>query len=329
MDDIFKKLIDEMVEGRFDKIDNLLNNENLVDEFKEELTEFWSNRKEIQISESKHKEKIPNNQLTEHLPILQEADEILYDLFSIGIDFILFPIDHSENVDNNLCLVICFENKNVNIKEKDFLTKKFANYQIITMKPIQMINNLELNELNIKEIPQDISRLINLEFLDFRDNRIKKISPELGKLAKLISLRLDNNQISEIPNEIRHLQNLEDFSVSDNKLKEINTAIFQLSNLKYMSVMNNSITQIPQEIKNLKNLRGLTLDFNKIENLPEELLELEHLNYLSIWYNPLNDKSIDILSQLVDQNPNIYLNWGQGLNQEFLESVKYEKSRAA
>ncbi len=334
MDDIFKKLVEGMVKGRFDKIENILNDENLENELKEGLAEFWSNRKEIPLSGSENKAKLPSLQETNHPPLVEETEAILYDLQSIGIDSILFPIDHPEmgdpeNADKSICIVVCFESKNANNKEKDFLTKQFTNYQMIKMKPIQMVNNLELNELNINEIPQDISRLINLKFLDLRDNRIKKIPQEIGNLAKLISLRLDNNQISEIPNEIQFLQNLEDFSVSDNSLKEINSAIFQLPNLKYISIMNNSVTQIPQEIKNLKLLRGLTLDFNKIENLPEELLELEYINYLSVWYNPLNDKSIDVLSQLINQNPNIYLNWGQGLDQEFLESVKYERSKAA
>ena len=96
MDDIFKKLVEGMVKGRFDKIENILNDENLENELKEGLAEFWSNRKEIPLSGSENKAKLPSLQETNHPPLVEETEAILYDLQSIGIDSILFPIDHPE-----------------------------------------------------------------------------------------------------------------------------------------------------------------------------------------------------------------------------------------
>ena len=42
-----------------------------------------------------------------------------------------------------------------------------------------------------------------------------------------------------------------------------------------------------------------------------------------------DDKSLDLLSQLLRNNPKVQLNWGDGLGKKFLESVQYERKEAA
>ena len=44
--------------------------------------------------------------------------------------------------------------------------------------------------------------LINLEWLDLRDNCIKELPPEIGYAQNLQCLLLDNNNITQLPNDL-------------------------------------------------------------------------------------------------------------------------------
>ena len=52
---------------------------------------------------------------------------------------------------------------------------------------------------------KEIGQLQNLQELNLDDNQISEIPKEMGQLQNLQSLHLYNNQIKEIPKEIRQL----------------------------------------------------------------------------------------------------------------------------
>jgi Leucine-rich repeat (LRR) protein len=69
-------------------------------------------------------------------------------------------------------------------------------------------------QLKMKELPQTIANLQNLEVLDLGRNGLKEIPPQVFKLHKLRILKLDYNDISVIPSSISDLTNLEELSIS-------------------------------------------------------------------------------------------------------------------
>ncbi|HXP50056.1 MAG TPA: hypothetical protein VN922_08885 [Bacteroidia bacterium] len=69
------------------------------------------------------------------------------------------------------------------------------------------------SRFELKELPQTIASLQNLEVLDLGRNGLKKIPPQVFVLHKLRILRLDYNSISEIPSSISNLINLEELSL--------------------------------------------------------------------------------------------------------------------
>ncbi len=70
------------------------------------------------------------------------------------------------------------------------------------------------------EIPKEIGKLINLEYLSLRDNQLTgEIPKEIGKLMNLKYLWLDGNQLTgEIPKEIGKLTKLYSFIYDKNKI---------------------------------------------------------------------------------------------------------------
>ena len=181
------------------------------------------------------------------------------------------------------------------------------------------------------EIPSEIGKLTNLEYIDLYDNQLTgEIPSELGNLSNLKRLNLGSNYLTgEIPSELGNLSNLERLNLSSNHLTgEIPTEIWNLTNLEYLSIGYNQLvgeipveigkltdleelrldgniltSEIPGELGKLTNLRNLHLDFNFLTGkIPLELINLTNLQYLDLSGNRLTGKVPEDLSKLTNLN---------------------------
>ena len=103
------------------------------------------------------------------------------------------------------------------------------------MPSILLINFFNLTKIDlyshqIKEIPESIGQLVNLQELLLSYNQIKEIPASIGQLNNLQKLELSNNQIKEIPELIRQLVNLQQLCLNNNQIKEIPKSIAQFIN---------------------------------------------------------------------------------------------------
>ena len=119
-----------------------------------------------------------------------------------------------------------------------------------------VLYNLELTG----EIPTEIGKLVNLEYLILPLNKLTgEIPTEIGKLCNLKWLHLNYNRLTgKIPTEIGKLSNLVDLIMFCNDLTgEIPKEIGELCNLKQAVVDNNLlIGENPTEIVKLMNLEN-------------------------------------------------------------------------
>ena len=181
------------------------------------------------------------------------------------------------------------------------------------------------------EIPSEIGKLTNLEYIDLYDNQLTgEIPAELGNLSNLKRLNLGSNYLTgKIPSELGNLSNLERLNLSSNHLTgEIPTEIWNLTNLEYLSIGYNQLvgeipveigkltdleelrldgniltSEIPGELGKLTNLRNLHLDFNFLTGkIPLELINLTNLQYLDLSGNRLTGKVPEDLSKLTNLN---------------------------
>ena len=127
---------------------------------------------------------------------------------------------------------------------------------------------------------------------------------ELGKLANLEALQLDNNRLSgKIPAELSNLTNLEILGLDRNELSgEIPPELGKLANLTYLGLGANQITgEIPSELGKLLSLEVLGLGGNQLTGeIPPELGELQNLSYLKLSGNQLSGKIPPELGRLVN-----------------------------
>src|SRR6185369_1524759 len=67
---------------------------------------------------------------------------------------------------------------------------------------------LNLSELNLRQIPDEVSRLTWLTHLTAINNRISKVPGFLGRFRQLEELRLQENPIKLLPESLAQLTNL-------------------------------------------------------------------------------------------------------------------------
>ena len=78
--------------------------------------------------------------------------------------------------------------------------------QKITQYP--NLQELRLNRMRLKQIPEIVWSLSNLTILDLSNNKIEQISPRIGQLQYLGQLILNRNNIQSLPSEIANLLEL-------------------------------------------------------------------------------------------------------------------------
>jgi len=132
--------------------------------------------------------------------------------------------------------------------------------------------------------PSDFDKLSILSLLDFTENNISVIPPEISKLTKLKNAYLSFNCIEKIIPEICNL-NLKRLELGWNAITIIPPEISNLINIQRITLNNNGITKIPPELGKLTNLKELFLNNNKITEIPIELYQLTKLNTLDLEQN--------------------------------------------
>ncbi len=117
------------------------------------------------------------------------------------------------------------------------------------------ILNCEANE--IKEIPSEISKLINLKELDFSMNQLETIDPGISGLQFLHDIYLGrNNAIKKLPQEIGNLIFL--------KYLDISNTISDLPLIKNINIKGSKIRKITKSIIPLSKI-----DIRRYSNLKD------------------------------------------------------------
>jgi Leucine-rich repeat (LRR) protein len=208
------------------------------------------------------------------------------------------------------------------IKLSDLIIYSGSNKSKTIPEPILSLTSLkrlELYYIGITSIPDTISNLKNLEYLNFGSG-ISEISPKIGELKNLKEIDLRDCEIKKVPVEFGNLKNLEKLDLSYcSSITNFSEFIGNLENLKYLD-MNSCYWKSPKEIGNLSKLEELNLQDNNIETLPKEFENLKSLKNLNLRYNSLtefpefigNFNNLEILdmssNSINDEIPKLYNN---------------------
>jgi Leucine-rich repeat (LRR) protein len=165
--------------------------------------------------------------------------------------------------------------------------------------PAEVLENTQLKILiltgffsqgnNFKNLPEEIGKLQNLEYLDLSYCHLAEFSSEICTLKNLTTLNLGGNQLDSLPPEIKNLKNLNTLILYVNQLNSLPPEIGELSNLKYLELNDNELKNLPKEIIKLRKLINLGVTENHLSNLPSQIGSLQNLTILSISENELEN----------------------------------------
>ncbi len=180
---------------------------------------------------------------------------------------------------------------------------------------IETTIDLDLSEMELTEIPENISKLINLQKLCLSTNKIKKINENIFfLLTKLYDLDLEDNEITNLEeNTFKSLINLQKLNIGCNNITKIEKNTFDsLINLQELYIENNEITKIEDKMfDSLINLRILNVGFNKLIKIEEYTFKsLTKLQKLDIFDNQITHIEENTFDSLINLQ-NLNLGWNE------------------
>uniref|UniRef100_A0A914W4B2 Gelsolin-like domain-containing protein n=1 Tax=Plectus sambesii TaxID=2011161 RepID=A0A914W4B2_9BILA len=149
---------------------------------------------------------------------------------------------------------------------------------------------LKLNRANLERVPDELSRLKNLEHLQMSRNALTSVHGELSDLPCLRSVIVRHNQVktSGIPNDIFRMKDLTIIDFSHNSLREVPPNLEYAKGAIVLNLGHNTIENIPNQVfTNLIDLLHLDLSNNNLQMLPPQIRRLTELQVLSLSNNPL------------------------------------------
>ncbi len=148
---------------------------------------------------------------------------------------------------------------------------------------IPLLDSLSLDTARIyTDLAQALKEPDNVIRLSLRKQKLKEMPLEILKFRNLQYLDLSKNNIKELPAEIGELKNLQYFSIMKSDLEIFPPELGKLTNLKWLVMNQNEMILIPPQIGNLINLEYLDLWSNNLDHFPEELKNLKKLKTLDL-----------------------------------------------
>ncbi|PEQ91725.1 hypothetical protein CN481_15665 [Bacillus sp. AFS006103] len=141
------------------------------------------------------------------------------------------------------------------IKSLDLRGSHFSSYRFL--EHFTHLIRLNLGANNLKEIPDSVFTLINLEILFIYKNFINEISSDVHLLKELRWLSMYRNRVEALPNELSDLTNLEILNIGANPIQHVPN----LSSVRKLVLRNCNLTKLPFDINQFSSLEKL--DFSK------------------------------------------------------------------
>ncbi|KAI9563885.1 hypothetical protein GHT06_011353 [Daphnia sinensis] len=148
------------------------------------------------------------------------------------------------------------------------------------------LEKLNLYHNVIRFIPDTVTFLQCLTYLDISRNQLSVLPPYLCKLPLQVLL-VSHNRLVSLPEEINQLSQLIELDASCNQLSHLPIQLGDLQHLEALNLRKNFLVELPRELMFLQ-LVTLDISVNRISALPVELRYMVSLVDLCVEHNPLS-----------------------------------------
>ena len=176
----------------------------------------------------------------------------------------------------------------------------------------QLLSQIELDTVRTyHSLESALKHPDNVYRLDLSHQKLKEVPEDVRKLKNLNALDLGHNKLKELPGWMNELQYMQEFSAGKNKFTEIPNAVCQWKHLKRLDLHQNQITGIPKCMGGLKELFSLDLWSNDLSDFPDEISGMSSLRFLDLRAIAFKQNEIELISSLL---PSVKIFFSQPCN---------------
>mmetsp|Transcript_5009 Transcript_5009/g.11727 ORF Transcript_5009/g.11727 Transcript_5009/m.11727 type:complete len:296 (+) Transcript_5009:14-901(+) len=147
---------------------------------------------------------------------------------------------------------------------------------------------LALGKCELKSIPQDALKLVELKSVDLSMNKLSKLPESISDWgAKLHTLNLGSNELVSLPESVGDLVGLKKLIISSNKLKLLPLSLGKLTSLQELRASDNCLVGLPDCFASLDMLTDVDVAGNSLKDLPESFFRLRGIQRLLLSRNKL------------------------------------------
>ncbi|XP_022915512.1 leucine-rich repeat-containing protein 1 [Onthophagus taurus] len=154
-----------------------------------------------------------------------------------------------------------------------------------TLFQCEELRHLDISDNEIQNIPNLISKLVNLHTLNVSRNCLKytDVPSAIHRCQKLAIFDISTNTLEKVPEGLTSLINLRELYLNDTYIEFLPANFGRLCNLKILELRDNNLTTLPKSLRRLSSLVRLDLSNNDFAEMPEVIVSM--LNLKELWIN--------------------------------------------
>lgn len=173
----------------------------------------------------------------------------------------------------------------------------------IDFRGLRRLNDLNLYNVGLNEVPPSMTKLRQLRVLDLYYNNITKLPKRLSRLRHLEQLAVSHNKLRELPEHLARLQKLQILFAHHNDIGTLPDRFERLRRLRLLDLGYNFFSTTPAVLDRIYPLEDLDLSGNNLQELSPGLARLPNLKKLYLRANPITTAQprVSGISQTIQQ----------------------------
>lgn len=160
-------------------------------------------------------------------------------------------------------------------------------FNVKTITRLRRLNDLNLYNVGLTQLPKAIGRLKHVKVLDLYYNNLLTLPRQIGRMKRLEQLAIAHNKVSDLPASLGKLRRLSVLFAHHNRISQLPDKFQQLRSLHVLDLGYNSISVAPPVLKTFSTLEELSLNNNELRQFPSMLVDLKSLKRVYLSSNPL------------------------------------------
>lgn len=188
---------------------------------------------------------------------------------------------------NNLSQIPVSVQKNRRLESLWLGNNDLKELNIKAISKLRRLNDLNLYNVGLTQLPKAIGRLKHVKVLDLYYNNLSTLPSQIGRMKRLEQLAIAHNKVSNLPASLGKLRRLTVLFAHHNRISQLPDKLQRLRALHVLDLGYNSITVAPPVLKSFSTLEELALNNNELREFPTMLTRLKSLKKVYLSSNPL------------------------------------------